>query len=375
MHGFVWSISIFTAFISYLRQDGSIDADRCGKGGAREHIHAEFYVPVGIYFFMSCISFVLALTRMRTLAQAERYRTKIMLRLSLYVVAIPICWLGPLVYRVYLSFTTVDDRDENSCEVLNHWKSISLAAVGFINASIWLSTPDFLQAIKSRVKRLCLSGGAHEYEDVMPAHDDVNQMSIVLRNNMLTCSLLGIRESLRRLALRKKHQDPKTRDQSPPPRPSSPYGSYGSNNVLSAQSGRELWSESESDIEAYYSPLMQDTLDESTTDVAMEAAMSAFDRKLNLRRGHYFQIDKFSLDPQRIEKINDVLLFSSPFIFETVAPKVFHNIRQMNNISVVSYMVCAVSSHTRATKKLTLSFISNYCTENNEPNEVFGQGS
>jgi len=58
----------------------------------------------------------------------------------------------------------------------------------------------------------------------------------------------------------------------------------------------------------------------------------------NLRRGNYFEADKFKLDPHRGEKVKDVVLFSSLFGFASFAPKVFHNIRIMNNITTEDYM-------------------------------------
>jgi len=69
--------------------------------------------------------------------------------MAAYVIAIPVCWLGPLIYRAYLFFTSYQYRDIDVCEGLNAWKTISLCLLGLVNASIWLSTPDFLRAIQT----------------------------------------------------------------------------------------------------------------------------------------------------------------------------------------------------------------------------------
>jgi hypothetical protein len=292
---------------------------------------------------------------MRALQEAAHYRSKVVLRLLAYVIALPVCWLGPLVYRFYISSVAPGDRDQRLCENLNTWKTVSLNLLGLVNAIIWMSSPDFRRTIAERYSafRCCHysmrgKGAAGDSSDLEDGQEldgqDINQIAMVLRNNMLTCSLIGIREGIKRLRVGRRAL--KLASASSRLAERAPLGALAGVSVTdsiisdvaaSDASADETASDMDTDNEEM--PIVEATVSSSSKN---SLSAPSKDYNYQLRRGHYFSSDTFAVQPQAAAVQNHLdssqtPLFSSSFVCTVFCPKVFHNLRMMSGMTSLDF--------------------------------------
>lgn len=312
---------------------------------------AEFYVPVIFYFVLSVVSFGSAVARMRALQEAAHYRSKVVLRLLAYVIALPLCWLGPLVYRFYISSVLPGDRNPHQCESLNNWKSISLNMIGLVNAIIWISSPDFRRTVATRFAMLRCCHSSRKFRQNEDDGDleegqeldgqDINQIALVLRNNMLTCSLIGVREGLKRLRMGRRvaRTAAAARLAERAPLGAVAGVSITESAIVDVAASDLSADETGSDVDGDDGdlPVVETSVSSSSSASVPSTPAKARDAVYPLRRGHYFGVDTFAVQPQVAAAQNHLdssqtPLFSSTFVCAVFAPKVFHNLRILSGM-------------------------------------------
>lgn len=168
-------------------------------------------------------------------SQLNRERTQIILRMSFYVVIFILCWSGPLAHRVaqygmslfficifsnfffpyvILIITYLVSPNESGTvgEFLKYWDAVGSSIQGFMNALVWLSSPSIFKSFKKNVlmrldcaklfiktedSAIPLLG--ENINDLLEGYD-VQKFDSLLRKNIITYLLYGMKESVSNLS-------------------------------------------------------------------------------------------------------------------------------------------------------------------------------
>lgn len=263
-HLFVWMISALSTLLVGLSKDIGISADGTCWFEVSEKFHWQFYIPLICYFLLALGATIFSTIRTWNFSHgATRYAVKLLVRMILYVLVFLAAWLGPTVHELIVTVNGVKARHNqapgapsgiptaplapqapapvtpmgpsnfhiaafdhpshplspvinspegfNTNSPLTWWTGCSVALVGFLNATIWLSNPAIYKMLKNRVIMRYCSCWYNRAEriplitklEAMILEDqdsDIHHLNTVFRNNALACLLLGIRYSLTQIS-------------------------------------------------------------------------------------------------------------------------------------------------------------------------------
>eukprot|EP01126_Amoeba_proteus_P033291 TRINITY_DN3266_c0_g1_i5.p1 TRINITY_DN3266_c0_g1~~TRINITY_DN3266_c0_g1_i5.p1 ORF type:complete len:533 (-),score=95.29 TRINITY_DN3266_c0_g1_i5:22-1620(-) len=121
--------------------------------------------------------------------------------MGLYVVIFLATWLGPLAHEVYQFYTSRWGGTRTYEIFFSYYKMIGVSSQGLANTCVWFTNPTFFLAIKeqylkSRSQKEGAEGTNQKKGILEDERNDIQQLTLVLRKNMLTCILLAIRHCL-----------------------------------------------------------------------------------------------------------------------------------------------------------------------------------
>lgn len=172
-----------------------------------------FFIPLAVYFLMAVVALFYATMRTKQTNALIRAKTpderekkaneRLLMRMRFFVVIFMLFWLGPILDRVF-QFWNIENV------ILKYWDIIGTSGQGFANACVWLSNPSlfkgFKEKILKRVLRLfCCCPNLHETtlplfssiaDELEDTQQDIQQVDIILRKNIIRALLLGIRKSV-----------------------------------------------------------------------------------------------------------------------------------------------------------------------------------
>ncbi|KAN0047295.1 hypothetical protein ACTA71_001677 [Dictyostelium dimigraforme] len=208
-HGWIWTYSIVTSAIMFKNNEviGPSGDGTCWIKAEDKPFLLMFFIPLLIYFSISISSLIIAAisTRNRTLATngrnnswSDRNRTGMLLRMSTYTLVFIVCWAGPLAHRI--SQIAGHHDAPNQASVLMFFDAIGVSIQGFMNALIWITNPSILRGFLDNImkylpfskKFIKDSETAPLIRQLQDENQDPTQLAVMLRNNILTCSLRGI---------------------------------------------------------------------------------------------------------------------------------------------------------------------------------------
>lgn len=104
-----------------------------------------FMVPLLFYMFIGVVSLIVSICRVNNLAQARRYKLKVIFRLMFYIIVFLGCWLGLTIHEFYY---LTQNPDLDIVQGLRWWASLGIALSGLGNSIIWLTNPTLWSAFK-----------------------------------------------------------------------------------------------------------------------------------------------------------------------------------------------------------------------------------
>eukprot|EP00027_Filamoeba_sp_ATCC50430_P004402 CAMPEP_0168550528 /NCGR_PEP_ID=MMETSP0413-20121227/5692_1 /TAXON_ID=136452 /ORGANISM="Filamoeba nolandi, Strain NC-AS-23-1" /LENGTH=524 /DNA_ID=CAMNT_0008581003 /DNA_START=524 /DNA_END=2098 /DNA_ORIENTATION=+ len=145
-----------------------------------------------------------ALIRAKTPDEREKKSNeRLLMRMRFFVVIFILFWLGPILHRVFQFWNIEND-------ILKYWDVIGTSGQGCANACVWLSNPSLFKGFKEKIlKRVlglfCCFPNLHETklplfssiaDELEDSQQDIQQVDIILRKNIIRALLLGIRKSI-----------------------------------------------------------------------------------------------------------------------------------------------------------------------------------
>ncbi|EFA86763.1 G-protein-coupled receptor family protein [Heterostelium album PN500] len=173
----------------------------------RSLIRLTFFIPLLTYIALSVGSLITTFIYSRgTYHSYDKGRMGMLIRMSCYTFIFIICWLGPLIHRVY-QWIEQGTKNNNNEELDNSWfmyfDAIGVSIQGFFNAMIWLTNPQFFNALIKNLQKLLPSSDILSDETIplfttlADQSQDPIQLAKILRQNIITCCLKGIQLSVR----------------------------------------------------------------------------------------------------------------------------------------------------------------------------------
>jgi hypothetical protein len=168
-HLWVWSISIITTvimavkkrtFSKYYPLNDSLVADpgafiravygpsidgTCWMPKEQKEFDYVFMIPLLFNMFMGVLALIISICRVNALAQARRYKMKIIFRIMFYIIVFLGCWSGLTVHEFYMLSPTTDPI---WLERMRWWASLGISLSGLANAIVWLTNPTIWSAFK-----------------------------------------------------------------------------------------------------------------------------------------------------------------------------------------------------------------------------------
>lgn len=204
----VWGLALATTAVMYSdpKRIGPSGDGTCWVASNHDPFRLLFFIPLLFFFALSLASLVLCFLRTQGVAGlSDASRRGVVLRMSVYTGVFLLCWSGPLAHRIYLLASTNEEEGPESLKTLD---ACGIAIQGFANAMVWLTNPSFFVPFKKRIldKYLgCSFNSTHEQspllhnlqEGLQDSKQDINRIDTLLRRNIITCILLGIRQSLK----------------------------------------------------------------------------------------------------------------------------------------------------------------------------------
>lgn len=203
-HLFVWGLASLTTGIMYMGHGhiGPSGDGTCWIEKNEDPYRLLFFIPLIFFFSLSIASLVLCFTRTHNLVGlSDASRRGVMLRMVTYTGVFLLCWSGPVVHRIYLLSAGTD------LEILQILDACGICVQGFANSMVWLTNPSFFTSFKVRIldKYFAFllpsqekSPLLHTLGDAMQdSKQDINRIDTLLRRNIITCLLLGIRSTLK----------------------------------------------------------------------------------------------------------------------------------------------------------------------------------
>eukprot|EP00026_Physarum_polycephalum_P003879 Phypoly_transcript_03895.p1 GENE.Phypoly_transcript_03895~~Phypoly_transcript_03895.p1 ORF type:complete len:624 (+),score=54.89 Phypoly_transcript_03895:95-1966(+) len=206
-HAYVWSVALITTCIlfSHPKSLGPNGEGTCGVDDATNPLRLVFYFPLLTYMMLGIFCLVLSLKGMADLQNPKLFkasqRRKLMGRLILVVLVFICCWAGPTIHR--------------GCELILR-KTIggafwyldvgSLSIIGFINAIVWFTNPDFISLMREKLAKKRMEKMAKEEHGTDKEHlialkaseiyAEFPTLDSLRRNDIISCLLLGIQDSV-----------------------------------------------------------------------------------------------------------------------------------------------------------------------------------
>eukprot|EP01113_Clastostelium_recurvatum_P022425 TRINITY_DN2675_c0_g1_i3.p1 TRINITY_DN2675_c0_g1~~TRINITY_DN2675_c0_g1_i3.p1 ORF type:complete len:730 (-),score=189.88 TRINITY_DN2675_c0_g1_i3:24-2213(-) len=228
-HLFVWGIASLSTILLgiFHHQIGPSGDGTCWIQDADSPLRLMLFVPLVIYFVLSMSALGVCFLRTReALASAsaeeesannmyafdEASRRGMILRMASYVGVFLLCWSGPVVHRSIQFLQGTEDSVENP-SALQYWDALGVSVQGFFNAVVWLTNPTFFTSFKRFILHKVLPCLRQEQEEATrerhpllhevsaklgDTRQDVQRMDQILRKNIITCLLMGIRVSVSR---------------------------------------------------------------------------------------------------------------------------------------------------------------------------------
>ncbi|KAM9967453.1 hypothetical protein ACTFIW_001537 [Dictyostelium discoideum] len=208
-HGWIWSYSIVTSAILFKNYEviGPSGDGTCWIKAEDKPLLLMFFIPLLAYFSISISSLIIAAisTRNKSLTSSttnnswsDRNRTGMLLRMSTYTLVFILCWAGPLAHRI--SQIAGHHDAPNQASVLMFFDAIGVSIQGFMNALIWITNPSILRGFLDNIMKYLpfskkfIKDGENTplIRSLQDENQDPTQLAVMLRNNILTCSLRGI---------------------------------------------------------------------------------------------------------------------------------------------------------------------------------------
>ncbi|KAK5581389.1 hypothetical protein RB653_001421 [Dictyostelium firmibasis] len=210
-HAWVWSYSIVTSAILFKNHDviGPSGDGTCWIKAEDKPLLLMFFIPLLAYFSISISSLIIAAisSRNRSITStssgrnnslSDRNRTGMLLRMSTYTLVFIVCWAGPLAHRI--SQIAGHHDAPNQASVLMFFDAIGVSIQGFMNALIWITNPSILRGFLGNIMKYLpfskkfIKDGENTplIRSLQDESQDPTQLAVMLRNNILTCSLRGI---------------------------------------------------------------------------------------------------------------------------------------------------------------------------------------
>ncbi|KAN0014637.1 hypothetical protein ACTFIU_000955 [Dictyostelium citrinum] len=209
-HGWIWSYSIVTSAILFKNYDviGPSGDGTCWIKAEDKPLLLMFFIPLLAYFSISISSLIIAAisTRNKSLTStsgrnnswSDRNRTGMLLRMSTYTLVFIVCWAGPLAHRI--SQIAGHHDAPNQANLLMFFDAIGVSIQGFMNALIWITNPSILRGFLDNIMKYLpfskkfIKDGENTplIRSLQDENQDPTQLAVMLRNNILTCSLRGI---------------------------------------------------------------------------------------------------------------------------------------------------------------------------------------
>lgn len=204
-HLWVWVLSgVTTILLVVLNMYGVSGDGTCWIKGDYNLFRLVFFIPLLAYFVLGASAFMIGLSSTRSLSEESSVRTRMVFRMFFYTSVFIICWSGPLAHRFTQYWRVYSD-------VFIYADAIGQSVQGFANALVWLTNPSFFGSFKKNILMrvpvlrsyyfklddtnlpLLRDLGVHEY-----LHDDrqdMQKLDIVIRKNIITFLLYGMKEA------------------------------------------------------------------------------------------------------------------------------------------------------------------------------------
>jgi Frizzled/Smoothened family membrane region len=154
MHIWVWGLAGSTTILmlAFDQWGGSGDGTCWMKNTVWRFM---FFIPLFLYLFVGVSTVTAVILRRKALTRQvanDRTISRMITRMSLYVVAFAIAWAGPTIHRVaQFSERHEGKEDPNDPSLLMWLDGIGASLYGFLNAIIWLTNPTFYKTFTKRV--------------------------------------------------------------------------------------------------------------------------------------------------------------------------------------------------------------------------------
>jgi hypothetical protein len=210
-HMVVWSLAAGTTAIVYIEHDriGASGDGTCWIEKNNDPFRLLFFVPLILFFSLSLASLVLCFLRTQNLpGMSDSSRRGVVLRMISYTGVFLLCWSGPIIHRIQLlADKKVDPENPNEPTPLMLLDASGICIQGFANSMVWLTNPSFFTSFKRRILDKYFSWLLPSQErspllnalqdTLQDSKQDINRIDTLLRRNIITCILQGIRVSLR----------------------------------------------------------------------------------------------------------------------------------------------------------------------------------